>query len=176
MKNTQAYSHRAVTKYDEKAYRALAALMIGRLRKWPRILLIAVGMLTTLGSAVIMLYTGQISLMGLTLLFCGSLMCIFGVFAQFFCVKMLLSSQKKGEPPVNTYLFLEDRLRVENEQTHQDYPYGDISRVLEMAGYLFLFTANGQIYLLGLEDVKGSLKEFREFFERKLTQSRKAKG
>lgn len=176
MKNAETYCHRAITEYNEKAYHALAYLMIHRLRKWPRILLIITGMVTTLASAFMMLYAGTLSMLGLTLVICGSLMCVFGVFARFFCVKMMVASQKKEKPPANTYLFFEDRLRIQNEQTHQDYPYGEIPRVLEMSGYLFLFTADGRMYLLGLEDVKGNLRDFRSFLEEKLTESRKVKG
>jgi len=170
------YCYRASTEYDEKAYHALAYLMIHRLRKWPRIMLIATGMATTVVSAVIMLYTGRLSILGMALVFFGSLMSVFGIFARHFCVKMMMASGRKGETPKNTYLFFQEHLRIQNAEAHKDYAYGDIRRVVEMSGYFFLFMADGQLYLLKLEDVKGSLKNFRAFLEERLSQSRQAKG
>ena len=153
---------KATTCYDEEAYNVLTYLMIHKLRKWPRIMLIIVGLLTALGSGVLMLYTGTLS--------------AFGVLAQRFAVKIMMAGSKKGETPQNTYLLMENCLRVQSGEIQKDYAYGSLRRVLEMSGYLFLFTDDGQLYLLALKDVKGSVKEFRAFLEERITQARQAKG
>ena len=167
---------KAATRYDEEAYNALAYLMIHKLRKSPRVMLIIVGMLTALGSGVLMLCTGQLSALGILMLVLGSAMCFFGVLAQRFAVKIMMAGGKKGETPENTYLFMDSCLRVQSGEKQKDYGYGSLRRVLEMSGYLFLFTDDGQLYLLGLKDVKGRMKDFRAFLEERITQARQAKG
>lgn len=168
--------YRAVTRYDEEAYNALAYLMIRRLRRWPRIALIAVGMITALGSAVLMLCVGNLSPLGILLMLLGSAMCFFGVLAQRFVVKMMMAGSKKGEEPQNAYLLMDGCLRVQSGEAKKDYPYASVRRVLEMSGYLFLFMDDGQLYLLGLKDVKGRVKDFRAFLETRITEARQAKG
>lgn len=176
MEHTEAFCYQATTEYGEEACRALAYLMIRRLRKWPRWMLVITGIITVIGSAAIMLLNGQVSAVGLIFLLLGNVMCMFGLLAERFCVRMLMASHRKNGIPQNTYLFFQQKLRIQNEAAHRDYAYGDFSRVLEMSGYLFLFMADGQMYLLKLKDVKGNLKAFRAFLEEKLTQSRNAKG
>lgn len=168
--------YRAVTRYDEEAYNALAYLMIRKLRRWPRIALIAVGLITALGSALLMLYTGSLSPLGVLLMLLGSAMCFFGVLAQRFVVKMLTAGRKNGEAPQNSYLLMDGCMRVQSGEEQKDYPYASFRRVLEMSGYLFLFADDGQLYLLGLKDVKGSVKDFRAFLEARITEARQAKG
>lgn len=167
---------RAVSRYDEAAYNALAYLMIRKLRKWPRILLIAVGMITAAGSAVLMLVQGNITPLGILLMMLGSMMSFFGVLAQPMVVKMLMAGQKKNGIPENTYLFAEEKLIICAAQAQKEYPYSAIGRVLEMSGYLFFFMNDGQMYLMGLKDVKGSLKDFRAGLERFISQARAVKG
>lgn len=167
---------KATTCYDEEAYNVLTYLMIHKLRKWPRIMLIIVGLLTALGSGVLMLYTGTLSAFGMLLMMLGSAMCFFGVLAQRFAVKIMMAGSKKGETPQNTYLLMENCLRVQSGEIQKDYAYSSLRRVLEMSGYLFLFTDDGQLYLLALKDVKDSVKEFRAFLEERITQARQAKG
>ena len=167
---------KAATRYDEEAYNALAYLMIHKLRKWPRIMLIVVGMLTALGSGVLMLYTGNLSALGILMMVLGSAMCFFGVLAQRFVVKIMMAGSKKDEAPRNTYLLMDSCLRIQSGDAQKDYPYGSLRRVLEMSGYLFLFMDDGQLYLLGLKDVKGSRKDFRAFLEGHITEARQAKG
>lgn len=172
---TENACFRAVTRYDETACSALAYLMIHKLRKTPRIMLIIVGMLTAFGSAALMLYGGSITPLGLLMMMLGSMLCIFGVLAQRFAVKMMTANHKKNGIPENTYLFYEDRLRIQAKDQHRDYRYADLTRVLEMSGYLFLFTRDQQLYLLGLKDVKGGQKKFRAFLEDHIMQARAGK-
>lgn len=167
---------RASTRYDEEAYNALAYLMIRKLRKWPRILLMVVGLVTSFGSALLMLYQGSVTPLGLLLMMLGSMMTLFAVLAQRFCVKMMMASNKKGQIPQNNYLFGDDTLWVESSDRRKKYRYQSIRRVLEMSGYLFFFMEDGQLYLLALKDVKGSLKEFRSWLEERITQARCTKG
>lgn len=167
---------RASTRYDEDAYNALAYLMIRKLRKWPRLLLMVVGLATSFGSALLMLFQGSITPMGLLLMMLGSLMTLFAVLAQRFCVKMMMASNQKGQLPQNSYLFGDDTLCVKSGERRKEYRYQSIRRVLEMSGYLFFFMEDGQLYLLALKDVKGSLKEFRSWLEDRITQARSTKG
>ena len=176
MEQTANFCYQATTEYGEEACNALAYLMIRRLRKWPRWMLVVTGLVTVVASAGMMIFNGQVSAIGMIFLLLGNVMCMFGLLAQRFCVKMLMASHKKNGIPKNTYLFFPDKLRIQNETAHKDYDYGDLRRVLEMSGYLFLFMTDNQMYLLGLKDVKGSLKQFRSFLEEKITQSRQAKG
>ena len=176
MENIETYCHKATTEYNEEAYNALAFLMMRRLRKLPRILLIVSGLITVALSAVVMIRSGAVSALGIILLLVGNIAAIFGLFAQRFCVKMMMASNKKGETPQNTYLFSEDKFSVHTPDIVKEYGYGDILRVLEMSGYLFLFMADNLMYMIALKDVKGSQKIFRDFLEEKITQSRKAKG
>lgn len=172
---TENACFRAVTRYDENACNALAYLMIHRLRKVPRIMLIVAGMLTAFGSAALMLYIGNITPLGLLMMMLGSMLSIFGVLAQRFAVKMMTAQYKKNGVPENTYLFYEDHLRIQAAAQYRDYRYDDLLRVLEMSGYLFLFTRDHQLYLLGLKDVKGSQRKFRAFLEDRITQARAGK-
>lgn len=167
---------RATTRYDEEAYNALAYLMIRKLRKWPRILLLVTGLVTAFGSAVLMLYQGSISPLGLLLMMLGSLMTFFSVLAQRFCVKMMMASAKKGQTPKNTYLFAGEALCIENGEQRKRYSYASMRRVLEMSGYLFFFMDDGQLYLMALKDVKGNLKDFRTYLETRINEARQAKG
>ena len=167
---------RATTRYDEEAYNALAYLMIHKLRKWPRIMLIIVGLLTALGLGVLMLYTGTLSAFGILMMVLGSAMCFFGVLAQRFAVKIMMAGTPKGEMPENIYLLMDSCLRVQSGAAQKDYGYSSLHRVLEMSGYLFLFMDDGRLYLLGLRDVKGSVNTFRAFLEERITQARQAKG
>lgn len=172
----ESFRFRASTRYDEDAYNALAYLMIRKVRKWPRILLMVVGLATSFGSALLMLFQGRVTPLGLLLMLLGSLMTLFAVLAQRFCVKMMMASNPKGQLPQNNYLFGEDTLCVESGNRRKKYRYQSIRRVLEMSGYLFFFMEDGQLYLLALKDVKGSLKEFRSWLEDRITQARSTKG
>lgn len=167
---------RATTRYDEKAYNALAYLMIRKLRKWPRIMLIVIGLVTSFGSAVLMLYQGKITPLGILMMMLGSMMTLFAVLAQHFCVKMMMAANKKGQTPKNTYLFCDEAMSVDNGDEPKRYPYTALRRVLEMSGYLFFFMEDGQVYLLELKSVKGSLKDFRAYLEERITQARSTKG
>lgn len=176
MESKEIIRFSGTTKYTEEAYNVLAYLMICKLRKWPRMLVILTGCVSVIGSAAMMILQGQASAMGLIVLLIGNILCMFGFFAQRFCVKMMMAGNKKGHVPQNEYLFMDDVMRVRSGEAQKDYSYGYIRRVLEMSGYLFLFTGDGQLYLLSMAGMKGNLKAFRAFLEERITQSRAAKG
>ena len=172
MENNELVRFRGTTRYTEEAYNALAYLMIRKLRKWPRLLVILTGFVSVAGAAAMMILQKQISVVGIIVLLVGNILCMFGFFAQRFCVKMMMAGNKKGVVPQNDYLFMDDCMRVMSGENHKDYSYGYIRRVLEMSGYLFMFTSDGQLYLLSLKGMKGSLKDFRAFLEERISQSR----
>ena len=68
------------TRYDEAAYTALVHLMMKKLRRWPRLILLATGFISVAGSAAVM-FTQGVSLTGAAFLIAGNLMCMFGLFA-----------------------------------------------------------------------------------------------
>ena len=176
MENNKQVRFQGTTQYNEEAYRALAYLMIRKLRKWPRLMVIATGLVSIAGATAMMILERQITAIGLIVLLVGNMMCMFGFFAQHFCVKMMMAGNKKGRVPQNEYIFTDEGLRVQSGEAQKDYSYGYIRRVLEMSGYLFLFMGDGQMYLLSLKGMKGSQKAFRSFLEERITQSRAAKG
>ena len=104
--------HEAKTVYDQEAYNALAGLMIRKLRKWPRLVLIFTGFVSVAGAAAIMIAQGRVSAVGAIVLLTGNLLCMFGLYAQRFAVRMMMASSGKGDPPVNRYLFGSDGMRV----------------------------------------------------------------
>ena len=168
--------HEAKTVYDQEAYNALAGLMIRKLRKWPRLVLIFTGFVSVAGAAAIMIAQGLVSAVGAIVLLTGNLLCMFGLYAQRFAVRMMMASSGKGDPPVNRYLFGPDGMRVCAGGGERDYPYAAIHRVLEMSGFLFFFCSDGQVYMMRCTDVRGSAGAFRRFLEERLTQSRAGKG
>ena len=126
------------TRYDEAAYAALVHLMMKKLRRWPRLVILATGFVSVAGSAAVM-FTQGVSLTGAIFLIAGNLMCMFGLFAPRIAVRMMIASNKKGEAPVNVYVFSDEGMRVRSSETEKEYSYGFIRRILEMSGYLFFF-------------------------------------
>ena len=93
--------HEAKTVYDQEAYSALASLMICKLRKWPRLVLIFTGFVSVAGAAAIMIAQGRVSAVGVIVLLTGNLLCMFGLYARRFAVRMMMASSGKGDPPVH---------------------------------------------------------------------------
>lgn len=118
--------HEAKTVYDQEAYSALAGLMICKLRKWPRLVLIFTGLVSVAGAAAIMIAQGRVSAVGVIVLLTGNLLCMFGLYARRFAVRMMMASSGKGDPPVNRYLFGPDGMRVCAGGGERDYPYAAI--------------------------------------------------
>ncbi len=161
--------YEAATTYDEAAYAALAYLMIRRLRRAPRLILIVLGLATVVGAAVMMLLEGRVSALWLVLLAMGNVVCMVGLLAEKFAVRMMCAANKKGAPEVR-YVFREDGMTVATPEETHAYAYGEVVRVLDMSGYLFFFCRDGQVYMLRQAEMKGHLKAFRAFLEEKLTK------
>lgn len=162
------------TRYDEAAYTALVHLMMKKLRRWPRLILLATGFISVAGSAAVM-FTQGVSLTGAVFLIAGNLMCMFGLFAPRIAVRMMVASNKKGEAPVNAYAFSDEGMRVRSGETEKEYSYGFIRRILEMSGYLFFFMRDGQTYLLRAADA-ANYPAFREYLNERVLTARGARG
>lgn len=160
------------TRYDEAAYAALVHLMMKKLRRWPRLVILASGFVSVAGSAAVM-FTQGVSLTGAIFLIAGNLMCMFGLFAPRIAVRMMIASNKKGEAPVNVYVFSDEGMCVRSSETEKEYSYGFIRRILEMSGYLFFFMQDGQTYLLRAADA-ANYAAFREYLNERVLAARAA--
>lgn len=161
------------TVYDQAAYIALVNLMMNKLRRWPRMIILATGFVSVVGSGMLMLTQGSVSAGPFLVMMLGSMMCMLGFFAPRFAVRMMMASNKKGPAPENTYLFSRDGMRIQNGATQKDYTYAFMNRLLEMSGYLFLFMKDGQVYMLRQTDVKGGYSRLHQYLEECLTAERK---
>ena len=148
--------------------------MMKKLRRWPRLILLATGFISVAGSAAVM-FTQGVSLTGAAFLIAGNLMCMFGLFAPRIAVRMMVASNKKGEAPVNAYAFSDEGMRVRSGETEKEYSYGFIRRILEMSGYLFFFMRDGQTYLLRAADA-ANYPAFREYLNERVLTARGARG
>ena len=172
MQPTNGADSMVTTLYDEAAYTALVNLMMNKLRRWPRIVLLATGLVSAVGSGMMMLAYGQASpaLFGVMML--GSMMCMLGFLAPRFAVRMMMAGNRKGETPQNTYLFSDAGITVRTKDNQREYTYDYVSRMLEMSGYLFMFMKDGQVFLLKQTDVKSGYRRLHDDLERRLTAAR----
>ena len=152
------------TRYDEAAYTALVHLMMKKLRRWPRLILLATGFISVAGAAAVM-FTQCVSLTGAVFLIAGNLMCMFGLFAPRIAVRMMVASNKKGEAPVNAYAFSDEGMRVRSGETEKEYSYG----------FIFFFMRDGQTYLLRAADA-ANYPAFREYLNERVLTARGARG
>lgn len=176
MQNENGIRFSGVTYYTDEAYNALAYLMIRKLRRWPRLLVILTGLASIAGAVAVMIMKNEVSLPGMLVLLAGNTLCMFGLLAQRFCVRMMMAANKKGDVPQMAYRFTDDALMILTGETPRAYAYASVSRVLEMSGYLFFFMDDGQLYLLRLSDIQGGEKAFRAFLETHIAQARATKG
>ena len=146
--------------------------MMKKLRRWPRLVILATGSVSVAGSAAVM-FTQGVSLTGAIFLIAGNLMCMFGLFAPRIAVRMMIASNKKGEAPVNVYVFSDEGMCVRSGETEKEYSYGFIRRILEMSGYLFFFMQDGQTYLLRAADA-ANYAAFREYLNERVLAARAA--
>ena len=161
-----------VTVYDEAAYAALVRLMMKKLRRWPRYLLMGTGILSIAGAGYAILIQNVISAPALLFLLLGNLMCVFGIFADKFAVRMMLASNKKGTVVENHYLFDEEGLEIRSGDSVKRYAFKDMTRVFETGEYLFFFFSDGQICLMRRLDAGGDYDALRAFIDRKLAAIR----
>ena len=160
------------TRYDEAAYRALVCLMIGRLRRWPRRVVLLTGFTAVIVSAWIMIASGDASILAFAVLLTGNLTCMFGLFAPRIALRMMMASNRKGDTPLFEYRFSDGEMRVRAQDREHSYTYAFIRKVLEMSGYLFFFTGDRQVYLLNIRDISGNYRTFRSFLDERLQASR----
>lgn len=163
-------SFRAITDYDEQAYRALVHITMKHLRRWPRILLMATGTVSVLLPGAYMVSTGQTSFLLVLLVFTGNLAMLAGVFAPRIATRMLVANNIRGEAPVVRFRFHQGAMQVENQEGVREYSYRDVQRVFDALGYLVFFFRDKRVDMLRQEDLEGGSPEsFRSFLNTRLS-------
>jgi hypothetical protein len=164
--------YRVETVYDEAAYAVLVRLMMKRLRRWPRRMILATGLISVLWAGYVLLTSPSLSPVALLFLFLGNATVVLGLLAPRFAVRMMMAGHKKGEAPRNAYAFYPDELRIQTPTGERAYSYPFLQRVLDTQGYLVFFFRDGQVFLMRHADMAAKAWEgLREFLNQKLAQS-----
>jgi len=159
-----------ITTYDESACRALVHLMLGKLRRWPRFALIALGLVTAVGAGMLMVLQGHVSALPFLMMILGSMLCTVGFCLEEVASRMLMASYGKT-PPEFVYEFGEEEIRVAFADRDVRYSYGYVLRLLEMSGYLFMFMKDGQAYMLRQSDVQAGYEQLKRLLNMKCEHS-----
>lgn len=140
------------TTYDEQICSSLVYLMLYKLRKWPRYMLMALGVATAVIAGMIMLAEGRVSALPFLVMILGSMLCTAAIFLRQLATRMLVASYGKRYPTF-CYTFGADEIGVAVNDREQQYSYAYVLRLLEMSGLLFMFMKDGQVYILRQKDV-----------------------
>ena len=158
---------RVTTTYDEKICDSLVYLMLYRLRRWPRFLLMGVGLITAVLAGMIMVTEGRVSALPFLMMLLGSLLCTAGIFLRPLATKLLTASYGDRYPTFS-YTFAAEEITIATGDREQKYSYGYVLRLLEMSGLLFMFMRDGQMYILRQSDVKGGYARLKAALEQRV--------
>lgn len=154
----------ASTTYDEQICSSLVYLMLCRLRRWPRYMLLALGLFTAVIAGMIMLTEGRVSALPFLVMILGSMLCTAAIFLRPLATKLLTASYG-GSFPTFAYAFAPDEIRITSQDRERAYSYAYILRLLEMSGLLFMFMRDGQMYILRQSDVKAGYARLKALLE-----------
>lgn len=154
------------TTYDGQICDSLVYLMLYKLRKWPRYMLMGLGLATAVIAGMIMLTEGKVSALPFLVMILGSMLCTAAIFLRQLAAKMLVASYGKDFPTFN-YTFAEEEITISVGERGQKYSYAYIMRLLEMSGLLFMFMKDGQVYILRQKDVKAGYTRLKALLEEK---------
>lgn len=158
----------AQTPYDDAANRALIQLMLRKLRRWPRLLVLSLGILMVVTGAALCFVQASFTLSAVLLVVLGDAAALFALFAEPFLVAMF-RAQYKDAPVVNLYRFYDDRLSVSNAQLAREIPYAGFVRVLETGGYFFLFLNDRTAFILRKSTLRrGTPEALRDFLAKRV--------
>lgn len=155
------------TTYDGQICSSLVYLMLYKLRKWPRYMLMGLGLATAVIAGMIMLTEGRVSALPFLVMILGSMLCTAAIFLRQLATKMLVASYGKHFPTFQ-YMFAEDEIVITVDDRVQKYSYAYVLRLLEMSGLLFLFMKDGQVYILRQADVKAGYARLKALLEEKV--------
>lgn len=164
--------YRATTNYDAEAYAALTNLMMKRLHRLPRVLVLAMGVLTFAVSGYVITVGKQVSGPALLGLFAGNLLILIGILAPRFVTRLLLAGNGKGGAPTVDYAFSDETFSVAKGAGATAYPYAGIGRVFDLSGFLFFFMKDGQTYILRKAGIQGDANAFEAFLEARVSAAR----
>lgn len=158
------------TTYDQAAYRALVRLMMGKMRRWPRMAVLTLGIGTLVLAGYQIFARASFDVVSILFIILGDVLIVFAVFAEYFLVQMLLAQTGKKNPMVNIYRFCQDCLEISSGSPQPvQVAYGQISRILEFGQYYFLFTGERNAYIINPSAMsRGSQQGLRVFLEEKL--------
>lgn len=160
----------AKTTYDQQICHSLVYLMLCKLRRWPRYVLLALGLATAVIAGMIMLTEGRVSALPFLVMILGSMLCTAAIFLRHLAARMLTASYGKRFPTF-AYAFAPDEIRVACDGREQGYSYGYILRLLEMSGLLFMFMRDGQVYILRQQDVQGGYDQLKAALEERIKKA-----
>ncbi len=155
------------TTYDEQICSSLVYLMLYKLRKWPRYMLMALGVATAVIAGMIMLAEGRVSALPFLVMILGSMLCTAAIFLRQLATRMLVASYGK-QYPTFCYTFDADEIGVAVNDREQQYSYAYVLRLLEMSGLLFMFMKDGQVYILRQKDVTVGYDRLKALLEEKV--------
>ena len=157
-------SIRVSTTYDEQICSSLVYLMLCKLRRWPRYMLLALGLATVVLPGMLILTEGRVSALPFLVMILGSMLCTVAIFLRPLATKLLTASYG-GAFPTFAYTFAEDEIRIVTGEQERAYSYAYILRLLEMSGLLFMFMRDGQVYILRQSDVKAGYGKLKALLE-----------
>lgn len=155
------------TTYDEQICSSLVYLMLYKLRKWPRYMLMALGLATAVIAGMIMLAEGRVSALPFLVMILGSMLCTAAIFLRQLATRMLVASYGK-QYPTFCYTFGADEISVAVNDREPQYSYAYVLRLLEMSGLLFMFMKDGQVYILRQRDVTVGYDRLKALLEEKV--------
>lgn len=155
------------TTYDGQICDSLVYLMLYKLRKWPRFMLMGLGLATAVIAGMIMLTEGKVSALPFLVMILGSMLCTAAIFLRQLAAKMLTASYGKVFPTFH-YTFAAEEITVAVADRQQKYSYAYVLRLLEMSGLLFMFMKDGQVYILRQADVKAGYAKLKALLEEKV--------
>lgn len=161
----------AQTTYNERICESLVYLMLCKLRRWPRYILIATGMLTAVASGMLMVRDGRVSALPFLMMLLGSLLCTAGLFLRQLASRLLIASYGSHFPTFH-YTFTADEVQIRCGEQEHAYSYAFILRLLEMSGLLFMFMRDGQVYILRQEDVHGGYAALKTHLDANVVRQR----
>lgn len=155
------------TTYDGQICASLVYLMLCKLRRWPRYMLMGLGLATAVIAGMIMLTEGTVSALPFLVMILGSMLCTAAIFLPQLATKMLTASYGKHFPTFQ-YTFSQEEIVIAVDDRVQKYSYAYVLRLLEMSGLLFMFMKDGQVYILRQRDVKAGYAALKALLEEKL--------
>lgn len=154
------------TTYDGQICASLVYLMLCKLRRWPRYMLMGLGLATAVIAGMIMLTEGTVSALPFLVMILGSMLCTAAIFLPQLATKMLTASYGKHFPTFQ-YTFSQEEIVIAADDRVQKYSYAYVLRLLEMSGLLFMFMKDGQVYILRQRDVKAGYAALKALLEEK---------